>query len=181
MSGFRNRVPVAYNAVRVTTVNPCEVDKLLGLSTRRGIHMNIIQRAAAVGAVTAAVVGALGAVAPQAGAATPLAKYNGVCGAGYAVVDSAPVGTAGTVYLTYNPSTGQDCVVTVRARPGTAVSMLAAVTDAQDVDPEFDDGSYTTYAGPVYIGHPGHCVSYWGRISGQSGGANNVHCTPLTD
>jgi hypothetical protein len=174
-------VPVAYNAGRVMTVKPFEVDKLLGQSAKRGMHMNIIQCAAAVGAVTAAVVGAMGAVAPQAGAATPLAKYNGVCGAGYTVVDSAPVGTAGTVYLTHNPSTGQDCVVTVRARPGTAVSMLAAVTDAQDVDPEFDDGLYTTYAGPVYIGHPGHCVSYWGRISGQSGGANNVHCTPLTD
>jgi hypothetical protein len=174
-------VRVAYNAGRVSTVEPFEVDKLLEQSTKRGIHMNIIQRAAAAAAVTAAVVGAMGAVAPQAGAATPPAKYNGVCGAGYTVVDSAPVGTAGTVYLTYNPSTGQDCVVTVRARSGTAVSMLAAVTDAQDVDPEFDDGFYKTYAGPVYIGHPGHCVSYWGRISGQSGGANNVHCTPLSD
>lgn len=172
---------VAYNAGRVTTVKPFEVDKLLGQSTKRGMHMNIIQRAVAVGAVTAAVVGAMGTVAPQAGAATPPAKYNGVCGAGYTVVDSAPVGTAGTVYLTYNPSTGRDCVVTVRARPGAAVSMLAAITDAQDPDPEFDDGFYTTYAGPVYIGHPGHCVSYWGRISGQNGGANNVHCTPLSD
>ncbi|MFF7953259.1 spore-associated protein [Streptomyces griseorubiginosus] len=142
--------------------------------------MNIIQRATAVGAVAAALVGAMGAVAPQAGAATPVAKYNGVCGAGYTVVDSSPVGTAGTVYLTYNPSTWKDCVVTVRARTGTAVTMLAAVTDAQDVDPEFDEGSYKTYAGPVYIGHPGHCVSYWGRISDQSGGANNVHCAPLT-
>ncbi|MGK3941479.1 spore-associated protein [Streptomyces caeruleatus] len=170
---------MAYNAAPVTSVEPCEVDKLLEQSTKRGIHMNIIQRAAAVTTVAAALVGAMGAVAPQAGAVTPPAKYNGVCGAGYSVVDSAPVGTAGTVYLTYSPSTGQDCVVTVRARPGTAVSMLAAVTDAQDVDPEFDDGSYTTYAGPVYIGHPGHCVSYWGRISGQSGGANNVHCAPL--
>jgi hypothetical protein len=121
----------------VTTVNPFEVDKLSGLSTKRGIHMNILQRAAEVGAVTAAVVGAMGGIASQAGAATPLAKYNGVCGAGYTVVDSAPVGTAGTVYPTYNPSTGQDCVVTVRDRPGAAVSMLAAVTDAQDVDPEF--------------------------------------------
>jgi hypothetical protein len=169
-------VPVAYNGGRATAVEPCDVDKLLERSTRRGIHMNIIQRATAVAAVTAAVVGALGAVAPQAGAATPLAKYNGVCGAGYTVVDSAPVGTAGTVYLTYNPATGLDCVVTVRARSGSAVPMLAALTDAQDVDPEFDDGLYTTYAGPVYLGHPGHCVSYWGRIGSQSGGADNVHC-----
>ncbi|WP_225877477.1 hypothetical protein [Streptomyces resistomycificus] len=79
--------------------------------------MNVIQRAATVGAVTAAVVGGTALVAPQAGAAT-VAKYNGVCGTGYAVVDSAPVGTAGTVFLTYNPSTGRDCVVTVRARAG---------------------------------------------------------------
>ncbi len=173
-------MPVAHNGGRVTAVKPCDVDTLSEQSTKRGIHMNIIQSAAAVGAVTAAVVGTLGAVAPQAGAATTPAKYNGVCGAGYTVVHSSPVGTAGTVYLTYNPATGLDCVVTVRARPGTAVSMLAALTDAQDVDPEFDDGLYTTYAGPAYIGHPGHCVSYWGRIAGQSGGANNVHCAPLT-
>jgi hypothetical protein len=119
----------------------------------------------------------MGAVAPQAGAATPLAKYNGLCGAGYTVVDSAPVGTAGTVYLTYNPSTGQDRVVTVHARPGTAVSLLAAVTDAQDVDPEFDDGSCTTYAGPVYIGHPGHCVS---RLSGQRAGARSARMSGVT-
>ncbi|WP_225877478.1 hypothetical protein [Streptomyces resistomycificus] len=55
------------------------------------------------------------------------------------------------------------------------------VTDAVDVDAEFDSGNYTTYAGPVYIGHPGHCVSYWGRIGSQSGGADNVHCLPVTD
>lgn len=138
--------------------------------------MNVIRRFVSVGAVTAAVVGALAAAAPQAGAATARATYNGVCGSGYKVLDSVQVGTAGTAFLTYNPATGLDCVITIRTRPGTAVYMLAAITDDQDVDPFFDDGLYTTYAGPVYMGNPGHCVNYWGRIGSVNGERDHVHC-----
>lgn len=50
--------------------------------------------------------------------------YNGVCGSGYQVIDSQSV-TGGTVYLTYNSSTGKNCVVTTRSTPGSRLAMCA--------------------------------------------------------
>jgi hypothetical protein len=48
----------------------------------------------------------------------PVAKYNGACGAGHKVIDSANMENLGTTFLTYNSTTGENCVVTVRTRPG---------------------------------------------------------------
>ncbi|CAM5346136.1 hypothetical protein SCALM49S_01532 [Streptomyces californicus] len=98
-----------------------------------------IRRASAIGAAVTATACAAMALAPAAVAAEPTAQradsakkaaaaqYNGACGSGYSVVNSAQIGTKGTVFLTYSSATGKNCVVTVRTKPGKAVHMTASL------------------------------------------------------
>ncbi|MEU6577748.1 spore-associated protein A [Streptomyces sp. NPDC046805] len=115
--------------------------------------------------VTVATAGAgLMASAPTASAAT----YNGVCGSGYVVVNSAPIANVGTVYLTYNSSTGKNCVVTKRNTTGSPIYMAAYLNKVGDPESSaaIDEGNYTSYAGPVYKYARGVCVE-WGGVIGN--------------
>ncbi|WP_338703329.1 spore-associated protein A [Streptomyces sp. Q6] len=109
-------------------------------------------------------------------AAAARAAYNGSCGAGYAVVNSADIGKIGTVYLTYSASTGENCVVTVRAVKGTAVHMVASLGLGTNTADVIDDGYYTSYAGPVFLDGRGMCVSWRGEINGEVAGKNWTNC-----
>jgi hypothetical protein len=114
--------------------------------------------------------------APAKSAKAVAAAYNNACGTGYGVVNSAPIGSAGTVYLTYSATTKKNCVVTVRTMSGAAVHMTASLglgTHTRDV---WDEGNYTTYAGPVYLSAPGQCVSWRGEIAGAVAGKNQTNC-----
>jgi hypothetical protein len=109
------------------------------------------------------------AMAPTADAGL-LAAYNGACGSGYKVVNSAGIANLGTVYLTYNSSTGKNCVVTIRNRSGSPVHMTAlvqALIPGQPTNPVIDDGYYRSYAGPVYVKAKGLCVKWGGSIQGS--------------
>ncbi|MEV8565386.1 spore-associated protein A [Streptomyces sp. NPDC051322] len=154
------------------------------------------------GTAVATLVGATVALAPSAGAsetaagaartavASPVsaarstaaataAVYNGACGSGYRVVNSAQVGTPnslGTVYLTYSSTTGDNCVVTVRNAPGKAVPMVAELSITSTGKRVRDSGNYTTYAGPVYLHAAGYCVNWYGVISGISAGKIGTNC-----
>ncbi|MFJ9186840.1 spore-associated protein A [Streptomyces anulatus] len=152
--------------------------------------MTIIRRASAIGAAATAC--AAIALAPAAAAAEPTAqqataapkaaaaaKYNGACGGGYSVVNSAQIGTKGTVFLTYNSATGKNCVVTVRTTPGKAVHMTASLGFASPTTTVSDTGYYTTYAGPVYLDARGLCVTWRGEISGEVAGKNGTNCGSL--
>ncbi|MEU4142843.1 spore-associated protein A [Streptomyces parvulus] len=125
----------------------------------------------AVGASLIAV-GAIGAgllaTAPVAGAATngASATYNGVCGSGYKVVNSMPIGKTGTVYLTYNSSTGKNCTVTIRNTTGTPTYMVAYVRNVDTGEEMYDADDYRSYAGPVYAFARGACVE-WGGVIGN--------------
>ncbi|WP_030902273.1 hypothetical protein [Streptomyces sp. NRRL F-5126] len=119
------------------------------------------------------------AAAVTTGAKAPAVAYNNVCGSGYGVVNSAPIGTAGTVYLTYSSKTKKNCVVTVRSRPGAAVHMTASVGIGTHTHDVIDSGNYTTYAGPVYLYAPGQCVSWRGEIAGAVAGKNQTNCAAL--
>ncbi|MFJ1862336.1 spore-associated protein A [Streptomyces anulatus] len=154
--------------------------------------MTIIRRASAIGAVVTATACAAIALAPAAAAAEPAAqrataapkaaaaaKYNGACGGGYSVVNSAQIGTKGTVFLTYNSATGKNCVVTVRTTPGKAVHMTASLGFASPTTTVSDTGYYTTYAGPVYLDARGLCVTWRGEISGEVAGKNGTNCGSL--
>lgn len=163
---------------------------------------NLVRRAAMTGTAVAVAVGAAAALAPTAGAvqhtaapakaavvhaapaakATPMgtvAPYNGVCGTGYGVVNSAEIGAVGTVYLTYNRATGNNCVVTIRNIPGSPMAMSAEINNADNGETAYDAGNYTAYAGPVYLHAPGTCVNFSGGIGADYAAKYETNCAAL--
>ncbi|MEU6097664.1 spore-associated protein A [Streptomyces sp. NPDC047079] len=119
--------------------------------------------AAAIAAL--AVPAGLLVTAPTASAAAT-AAYNGLCGSGYVVVNSAAIANVGTVYLTYNSKTGKNCVVTKRNTVGSPTYMFAYlnVVGRPETEAAVDEGQYRSYAGPVYKYAPGVCVEWGGGI-----------------
>ncbi|HEV7625875.1 MAG TPA: spore-associated protein A [Streptomyces sp.] len=101
-----------------------------------------------------------------ASAAPRAAVYNGACGAGYSVVNSAGIADLGTVFLTYNSKTGKNCVVTVRNKKGEPIHMSASVRalDGKDTPPVVEEGDFTSFAGPVYVKGAGFCIEWSGVI-----------------
>ncbi|PIM73591.1 spore-associated protein A [Streptomyces sp. JV178] len=129
-------------------------------------------RAIAVSVTTTAAMGTMIATAPTASAAT----YNGGCGSGYVVVNSAPVGTAGTVFLTYKSSTGLNCVVTVRNSPGSPTTICEKITPRGDREVSKCEQGVTTWGGPIYAEASGQCVDWRGSIGSATGGKNDTNC-----
>ncbi|MEU0485460.1 spore-associated protein A [Streptosporangium sp. NPDC006013] len=112
------------------------------------------------GAALAVVTGTIATAAPASAAA-----YGGQCGSGYGVVNQFNLpDSRGTVFLTYNSSTGRNCVVTVRTTPGAATLMEAYLRRSSASTWTKDSGNYTTYAGPVYVSAAGACVDWGGTI-----------------
>ncbi|GLU47161.1 spore-associated protein A [Nocardiopsis ansamitocini] len=127
--------------------------------------------AAAVLVAGAAMSATVATVGPAAAA-----TYNNACGSGYAVVNSADIGSKGTVFLTYNSSTGYNCAVTVRNSPGSAVAMAVFLAVSPNGAWQQDSGTYTTYAGPVYVAARGACVDWVGTITGTTVRMNGTNC-----
>jgi hypothetical protein len=115
--------------------------------------------------------------------AAPKAAYNGACGSGYSVVNSAGIAGLGTVYLTYNSSTGKNCVVTIRNEKGDPVHMSAAVRvlkDDEETQPVVEEGEFTEYAGPVYVDEgSGHCIEWSGVIGDEEYFNSGSNCGTL--
>ncbi|GAA4900686.1 spore-associated protein A [Streptomonospora salina] len=107
------------------------------------------------------------------------AAYNGACGSGYGVVNSAHVpNNKGTVFLTYNYSNDYNCAVTVRNDPGTALPMNVALRRAGDESSaKYDPGSYTTYSGPVYVYGNDTCMDWGGVIDGDQAVRYATNCS----
>ncbi|MEU6105970.1 spore-associated protein [Streptomyces flaveolus] len=133
--------------------------------------------AAALVAVSVGGVTALAAPASAAASVTP----GTVCGSGYKTVNSAPIGSRGTVYLTYNSSNGKNCVVTIRNTVGTAVDMSAYLYVPDTDQGDGDYGAYTSYAGPVYAYGKGHCVDWGGSIGSVSVQVTGSNCAALKE
>ncbi|MFD6281568.1 spore-associated protein [Streptomyces sp. NPDC060209] len=142
--------------------------------------MRIARNVAAVGAVTALVVGGTAAFAGTASAA-PNVTPQGVCGKAYKTVNSVPVGSLGTVYLTYNSSNGRNCVATIRANPGSAKYMSAYIYVPATDEWAGDDGKFTSYAGPSYVYGKGYCVSWGGSIDNVYVSVENSNCAAFKE
>ncbi|GAA2806705.1 spore-associated protein [Nonomuraea dietziae] len=107
--------------------------------------------------------------------AVPAAAHaDANCGSGYNVVAQAAVKTSsgsnwGTVYLTYNGSTGKNCVTVIKsAYVGTYTDAYVGFT----VQGRSGYGIYERikyYAGPVYGDARGACVKYSAWIENSSG------------
>ncbi|WP_369274258.1 spore-associated protein [Streptomyces sp. R11] len=131
-------------------------------------------------AVAALAVGSTAALAAPASAA-PNTTPQKVCGSAYKTVNSAPVGSLGTVYLTYNASNGENCVVTIRKNPGTAQDMSAWIYVPDTEEFHEDNGSFTSYAGPTYVTGKGHCVDWGGHIKNVYVQVTGSNCGSLKE
>ncbi|ROO90398.1 hypothetical protein EDD29_8123 [Actinocorallia herbida] len=128
--------------------------------------MSVLKKTLAAGAMT---------VAATAGVVTisTAAYAEAYCGSGYGVVASAPVqnqygDTWGRVYLTYNSSTGKNCVTTVKSAFVGTASFTSAQLMIQNGNSYYDQGYYVQYAGPLYGSAAGKCVMYWGSVTNPS-------------
>jgi hypothetical protein len=119
--------------------------------------------------------------ASSAFAATNPYTPTGVCGSGYSVIESKSA-TYVTVYLLWNGSTQRNCVVALKA--GAAVGnphTMNAYVEDEDAVFDSDPGSYSYYAGPVYVHAPGQCVLFGGWViyNGSWWGGEDIswdHC-----
>ncbi|MFG3111240.1 spore-associated protein [Streptomyces tendae] len=137
--------------------------------------MRITRPVLSATAVAALALGTATAFAAPASAA-PNTTPAKVCGSGYKTVNSAAVGSRGTVYLTYNATTGKNCVATIRSTPGTATDMSAwiYVPDTEAYDEDY--GKYTSYAGPTYVYGKAQCVDWGGSIANVSVQITGSNC-----
>ncbi|MCZ4125741.1 spore-associated protein [Streptomyces sp. H39-S7] len=142
--------------------------------------MGYIRSAAVAGALTSLVVGATAAFGAAA-QAVPNVTPQGVCGSGYKTVNSAPIASLGTVYLTYNSANGKNCVATIRTNPGTAKKMSAYINVPDTQAWAEDAGSFMSYAGPSRVYGKGHCVSWGGFITNVYVSVENSNCASLTE
>ncbi|MGW2212039.1 spore-associated protein [Streptomyces sp. NPDC001781] len=142
--------------------------------------MRFNRTALTVGALAALSLGAGTALAAPASAA-PNTTPQKVCGSSYRTVNSAAVGSLGTVYLTYNASNGKNCVTTIRNSPGTAVDMSAWLYVADTDQGDDDYGSFTSYAGPTYVYGKGHCVDWGGQIKNVYVQISGSNCASLKE
>lgn len=127
---------------------------------------------------TAAVTAIMVAGSLAAGTPAYAASYGGECGSGYAVVNSDPIGTKGTVFLTYSSATGKNCVVAKRNSVGSAVLVEAGlgINPVGSHWPAYQGDYFTSYAGPIYLSAADRCVDWMGRISGTEGGKRRTNC-----
>lgn len=136
--------------------------------------MKLVTKSAIAAAATTAAIAATITGATPAFAAT----YAGECGSGFSVVNSAPIGTKGTVFLTYSSATGENCAIAKRNTVGTRVLIEVglSVSPAGSHWTAFQGGSFTSYAGPVKLRAADKCVDWMGRISGTEGGKRGTNC-----
>lgn len=135
--------------------------------------MRISRTLTALGMTAAAV--ATGAVVNAAPAFAAL--YGGQCGSGYNMVNLIDLpDLRGTVYLTYNASTGKNCVVTIREKAGTATLMEAFIRKTGTTTWIKDSGNFTTYAGPKYLSAAGSCVDWGGTIGTATKTRTGTNC-----
>lgn len=98
------------------------------------------------------------------------------CGSGYGVIDSAAIGTGGTVYLSYNASSGQNCVSTMKSAATGTGSQTSAYLEVDGASRLTDSGSFSYFAGPVKASASGKCIRWGGATGGQSYNSPLEHC-----
>lgn len=96
-------------------------------------------------------------------------------------MNSAPIGALGKVYLTYNPSNGENCVATIRTNPGTLKPMSTWIYVPATDEYAGDSDSYSSYAGPAYVYGKGYCVSWGGNIDNVYVSVENSNCGSLKE
>ncbi|WP_433292092.1 protein kinase domain-containing protein [Actinoplanes sp. CA-030573] len=114
--------------------------------------------------------------APATNPQTPKA----VCGSEFAVIDQAPLKSAGVVrgrvYLMYNAATGKNCTVALKATDLGQATAASAYLEVQGQPRVTDAGAFEYYAGPVKAKADGVCVKWGGTIGDASYDSDFEHC-----
>ncbi len=104
----------------------------------------------------------------------------GVCGAGYQQIDAQPLTApgvvAGTVYLLYNSSNGNNCVVTIKHVSVGTKNSTSAYLQVRGWQRVTDSGSYAHYAGPIRATARNTCVSWGGSVGSVRYDSPFEHC-----
>ncbi|BCJ70639.1 peptidase M23 [Catellatospora sp. IY07-71] len=98
-----------------------------------------------------------------------------VCGAGFQMIDSVKLGSAGTANLLWKGSTGQNCTVTLKMSSVGTPTATSSFLEPQGASRTTDSGSYSYYAGPVIRTAPG-CVKWGGSAGGTTYTSGFEHC-----
>ncbi|GGP16704.1 M23 family metallopeptidase [Nonomuraea glycinis] len=98
-----------------------------------------------------------------------------ICGSGFKRVDSAALGSQGSVYLLYSAATGQNCVTTVR-KSGSGKVSANAYLEVKGQKRATDAGSFQYYAGPVKAKALRTCVKWGGAIGSTKYDSLFEHC-----
>ncbi|MFI6599097.1 M23 family metallopeptidase [Nonomuraea sp. NPDC050536] len=99
-----------------------------------------------------------------------------VCGSGYKVIDSAALGSAGTVYLLYNSGNGNNCVATIKKTSLGSGSAVGAYLEVQGKSRVTDSGNFEYYAGPVRASAADKCVRWGGKAGTATYDSPLEHC-----
>ncbi|MDA0566753.1 spore-associated protein [Streptomonospora sp. S1-112] len=83
------------------------------------------------------------------------------------VNQAAVPGGGGTVYLYYDNNTGYNCAVTMGAVSGSTY-MDVGLRRTQEGAGQWDSGTFSSYAGPVYVEAKGICVDFTGAVGDRS-------------
>jgi len=112
------------------------------------------------------------------GGSAPTNPYTpeGVCGSGYKVIDSAALGTAGTVHLLYNSASGDNCVATLKKTSLGKASATSAYLEVQGGTRKTDSGDFAYYAGPIAASAAGTCVKWGGKVGTSAYDSPFEHC-----
>jgi len=107
---------------------------------------------------------------PSAAYASDVNPYSAsaICGSGYSVIDSAVSEGHYYMYLLYNSSNGKNCAVTLKQANLGTKTLTDVYIIPESGTPDEDYGSFTSYAGPVYVYAPGECIT-WGGFATVSG------------
>ncbi|GAB2964937.1 M23 family metallopeptidase [Nonomuraea fastidiosa] len=111
------------------------------------------------------------------GGSTNPYKPEQVCGSGFKVIDSAKLGTDGTVYLLYNSSNANNCVVTLKAKNIGKATAVSAYLEVQGKSRKTDSGNFSYYAGPVKAAAPSTCVKWGGKAGSSTYDSPWEHCS----
>lgn len=160
---------------RAPALRRCLSTKGRAVALRPQRHVTARTVTTGLAAVTLAAAGVVATSSPASAA-----SYNGACGAGYGIATSWDItakggSLVGRLYLTYNTSNGYKCAVTI-SNLGKAVPMKAWIKRSSASTWVKDEGTYTSYAGPVYTYARGSCVDLHGYVNGASTSPGDTYC-----
>ncbi|MBB3059805.1 M23 family metallopeptidase [Microbulbifer rhizosphaerae] len=98
-----------------------------------------------------------------------------VCGNGFSAIDSHGL-SGGRVYLLWNGSSGQNCVVTIKSSKVGSPSSVSASLQIEGESKVTDSGDFSYYAGPIKGAAANQCVKWGGSVGSSSWESRFGHC-----